>query len=297
MTRPKRHHFVPEWYLKGFTERGSGFLYVYDRDTKHIRKQKPKKVMVIRRYYRQDWAPAGVDPNIIEKTLASKLEPHAKIGLDRLINAPKTVTAEDTAAILVYLEFQRIRVPRQAEAARDLFIQFSLANLPRELADVLLDGLLKGRIKTTESLRLEAMRMGIGKLHPLFRRMAWEVVEAEDGCSFVTSDSPVSFVNRAFVPPNEPGPGLLGTAVIFPIDAKHLLIMRHPEYAPDGQKSPIERVPESQERHGGIHVTYGDRWDEQMVHGQNWTMLKLSHRLIAGNSRAVVHRAVENDPE
>jgi Protein of unknown function (DUF4238) len=126
MTTPKRHHFVPRWYLEGFADGGSGLLYVYDRETKRIRNQRPREVMTIRRYYRQDWVPTGIDPDILEKGLGSTLEPYAKKALYRLINAPGKVTAEDTAALLVYLEFQRIRVPRQAEAAKNLLVSFYL---------------------------------------------------------------------------------------------------------------------------------------------------------------------------
>lgn len=293
MTTPKRHHFVPRWYLEGFVEAKSGLLNVYDRKTKSFRRQKPREVMTIGRYYRQDWAPTGVDPDIFEKALGSKIEPNAKKALERLINAPTEATAEDTAAILIYLESQRIRVPRQAETAKNLLMTVSLLHFPPELATAL----LKGQITISDGFRFDFMRMMTGQLHPFFSRMAWEVIEAEEGCSFVTSDSPVSFFNVAFVPPNEPGPGLLGTIVIFPIKSKYLLIMRHPEYVAGGQRSPIERIPEPQEREGGIYVTYGDKWNKQKVHRQNWTMFQLSHRLIVGNSRAAVQRAVEDDPE
>jgi hypothetical protein len=33
------------------------------------RRQKPKTVMVRNKYYHQDWAPDGVDKNILEKRL------------------------------------------------------------------------------------------------------------------------------------------------------------------------------------------------------------------------------------
>jgi hypothetical protein len=151
-----------------------------------------------------------------------------------------------------------------------------------------------GRITIPEGFRFDAMRMSIGLLHPFFSRMAWKVVEAEEGSSFITSDSPVSFLNVAFVPPNEPGPGLIGTAVIFPIDSKHLLLMRHPEYVPGGQMSPTERVPEIKAEDGGVEVTYGEKWPESMVARQNWRMLELSHRLIVGNSRMAIQRAVDD---
>ena len=86
---PKMHHFVPRSYLARFTDRG-GFLHVFDRSSCSFRRQRPKEVMKINSYYRQDWAPSGVDPNIFEKTLGGWLERDAKESIDRLIHYPAT---------------------------------------------------------------------------------------------------------------------------------------------------------------------------------------------------------------
>ena len=74
--------------------------------------------MTVNYYYRQEWVPSGVDPNILEKTLGEWLEKDAKESIDRLIHEPSTLTAQDTATLLVYLEVQRIRVPRQSDMAK-----------------------------------------------------------------------------------------------------------------------------------------------------------------------------------
>ena len=70
--------------------------------------------MKINSYYRQDWAPPGVDPNVLEKTLGEWLEGAAKDSIDRLIHHPASLTDDDTATLLTYIELQRIRVPRQS---------------------------------------------------------------------------------------------------------------------------------------------------------------------------------------
>ena len=76
--------------------------------------------MKIRYYNRQPWAPQGVDPNILETGLGNDLERKAKYAIDRLIDDPASLDEDDIVTLLTYLEFQRIRVPRQAETAKGL---------------------------------------------------------------------------------------------------------------------------------------------------------------------------------
>lgn len=75
--KPKIHHFVPRSYLARFTD-DEGFLHVFDRSSDQFRRQKPKEIMRINSYYRQAWAPAGVDPDILENGLGEWLEADAK---------------------------------------------------------------------------------------------------------------------------------------------------------------------------------------------------------------------------
>jgi hypothetical protein len=84
MSNPKRHHFVPESYLNGFTEEKTGFLHIYSKRSGLWRRQKPKQVMVRNKYYRQEWAPDGVDKNILEKTIGFTTEPKGLSSLRKL---------------------------------------------------------------------------------------------------------------------------------------------------------------------------------------------------------------------
>ena len=119
------------------------------------------------------------------------MEPEAKRAFERLMSNAESLNDEDTAAALIYLEFQRIRVPRQAHLARQLFQSAIIMQLPSDAVSAVLDGSIKLKIK--DSLRFEYMRILIGHLHPWFARMNWEVIQASADCAFVTTDSPVSF--------------------------------------------------------------------------------------------------------
>ena len=87
--KAKMHHYVPRSYLARFVDDHS-FLHVFDRGTRSLRRQRPKEVMKINSYYRQDWAPERVDPNIMETKLGEWLEAEAKGAIDRLIGASAT---------------------------------------------------------------------------------------------------------------------------------------------------------------------------------------------------------------
>jgi len=117
---PKSHHYVPKTYLSRFAD-PEGFLRVLDHERGQMRRQRPKEVMRIDAYYRQVWAPSGVDPNILEERLAAGIESDIKAVLDCLCETPDRLSS-DQASILAYMELQRVRVPRQAGWASGMIL-------------------------------------------------------------------------------------------------------------------------------------------------------------------------------
>lgn len=290
MSNPKRHHFVPESYLNGFVEDNTGFLNIYSKQSHLWRRQKPKQVMVRNKYYYQDWAPDGVDKNVLERILGSGPEPKGLYALKKLVEAPETLDAEDTANILVYLEFQRIRVPRQAEMAKSLakvVLTLEIMNMPEGR-----EALKRVNVVIEDSLRFEFMRAMRGSLTPYLSRMIWELIEAKHGLSFITSDSPVSFYNVDFLPPAEAGAALYGTIVLFPINKRFLLVMRHPEYE-SGEKKASDALPTDLGiEDGAIEIRKNVIWSEQEVNSHNWLIFQLSHDLVVGESKEVIENAL-----
>ncbi len=285
------HHFVPRSYLARFGD-SEGFLHVFDRSARSFRRQRPKEVMKINSYYRQDWAPPGVDPNVLEKTLGEWLEGAAKDAIDRLIHHPASLTDNDTATLLTYIELQRIRVPRQSKKAKELMRNTILRLAPPDAAAAIRGGEVLLTIK--DSARFDYMRMVIGKLHPWFGRMEWEVFEAESGAAFVTTDSPVSLYNPMAPPPAEPGLALVGTIVFFPLSSRHALLMRHPEFRTDPDVSPLAALPEPPVEDGHIAITHGAVWSPDVVNNFNWKMAQLSDRLVVGEKKEVLEVCTSN---
>jgi hypothetical protein len=287
---PTMAHFVPRSYLKRFTC-DQGFLHVFDRSSRSYRRQRPKEVMKINSYYRQDWVPPGVDPNIAEKILGEWLERDAKDSIDRLIRCPDELTGEETATILIYIESQRIRVPRQFRTAKGLMRATILQLAPCDAADAIRSGKVLLEIK--DSARFQYMQILTGKLHPWFARMEfarmeWEVFEAESGAAFVTTDSPVSFYNPRIRPPDEAGLALAGTMVFFPLSSRYILLMRHPE----GRIDPLAMLPDPTSKDRPLSIEYGTVWSRDVVDNFNWKMVQLSDQLVVAESKSVLEACV-----
>lgn len=246
--------------------------------------------MHVRYYYRQEWAPAGVDQNVLEERLGEWLERTAKNAIDRLILTPSELPEQDIATFLVYLEFQRVRVPRQAERAKALMRDTILRLAPPDIIADIQAG--KFQLTMKKSARFDYMRMMVGQLHPWFARMEWEVIEAEKGSTFVTTDSPLSLYNAACPPPAEAGIALAGTIVLFPLDSRHLLIMRHPEYRKTPSISRLKILPDPIRGDGLLPVTRGAVWSRNMVTSHNWKMVQLSDRLVVGESKEVLEQCI-----
>lgn len=275
---PKNHHYVPESYLSRFAD-SRGRLHVRDMVRNQQRYQRPSEVMAIGRYYRQAWAPTGIDPNILENGLASGLENDIKPIIDCLIQSPEELTDDYAATLLGYLEVQRIRVPRQAAWAKDLMRETILRLAPADIAAQINAGEFQLTMK--DSARFDYMRMAIGSIHPWLARMEWEIFEAAAGSSFIATDSPVSFYNPACPPPAEAGIGLAGTMVLFPLSSRKLLLMRHPECRSVAPLTVLEK-PISQSN--TVALSYGIVWDAAVVRRTNRKMVHLAHELFVADS-------------
>lgn len=239
--------------------------------------------MTIGRYYRQTWAPTGIDPNILENGLASGIENEIKPVIDCLIQSPEDITDEYAATLLVYLEIQRIRVPRQAAWAKDLMRETILRLAPANIAAQIDSGEFQLTMK--DSARFDYMRMAIGSIHPWLARMEWEIFEAEAGSSFITTDNPVSFYNSACPPPAEPGVGLAGTIVLFPLNSRKLLLMRHPECR---SATPLTVLEEPTSQSSTVALSHGVVWDATIVKNTNWKLARLAHELFVAESEATL---------
>lgn len=126
--------------------------------------------------------------------------------------------------------------------------------------------------------------------------MEWEIVTAEAGSSFITTDSPVSLFNVACRPPAEPGIALAGTKVLFPLTSNDLLILRHPGHL--RSRDLLEVLPDPGEINDRVlRIDRGRVWDKKTVTYHNYAMFLLSDRLIVGNSRDILEELISLEQE
>lgn len=279
-SNPRHHHVVSASYLERFTD-SSGFLHVYDRTEDKKTRQRPDNVMHQRDYYRQEWVPKGVDPNIFEKELGKWLENSAKNTIDQLISDSPNLSEQQGSEFLLYLELQRIKVPRQSVMATTLMLDTIMKSAPPDLTDAVRTG--KIQLTINKSARFHYMRMMLKQLIPWFAAMEWEIVTADEESSFITTDSPVSLFNVACRPPEEPGMALAGTKVLFPLSSKQLLILQHPHHL--RSRPPLEVLPHPGEMEDHLHrIDRGRVWNKKLVTRHNHAMFRLAHRWIVGSS-------------
>lgn len=124
--------------------------------------------------------------------------------------------------------------------------------------------------------------------------MEWEIVDAEPGSAFVTTDSPVSFYNPAVFPPGEAGIGLAGTVVFFPLSSRKLLLMRHGTFDADSG-SPLIALPQPEHEDGFVAIDVGAVWPKDLVRRLNWKLFKLSSTLVVAESKEVLEGVLHEE--
>jgi len=107
----RNHHFVPQYYLKGFARPRSkdGTLTVFDLKARKSFTTRPRNVAARRDYNRIEIE--GQDPNVIESKLGL-IEAEADQAFRRIINARSTDNPDDFSFVL--LQIARIAVSNPA---------------------------------------------------------------------------------------------------------------------------------------------------------------------------------------
>lgn len=252
--KPRDHHYVPQGYLRGFTE-DPNVLYVYDKKAKRIRRTSTKGIAYSRDYYTVDTVDeknsSEVEENLgrIESVVIPILSevtedkdlsnpkradlaiyiavqygrtPVAKARMDEVAtivatNETKTIMAEAVNDESKYQEMvERIKAddPDRYVPSRQTLIEWILK--PGPMAKVSMD-----RGTYVKQFFENAWHISEGLL-----RTKWTVIAAAKGSSFITSDNPVGLsVERKLEQHEALAIMLPGVTRYFPLDSKHCLIM------------------------------------------------------------------------
>ena len=242
---PKRHHFLPEFYLRKFSR--DGFLWIYDRKENSYRRQQPKNTAVIGHYYATT-DEAGERDCDVERMLG-QFEGRAQLVIQAL-EASETITPEQRVDLAYYLALQHTRTPRferETEEMADAFHKILIEGMipTVEAAEQVFnckertDGItaesmfdfihqeqfnIKGSRNNTIVMMLDLASKGSKDI----ALMDWVIVHAAKGCSFITTDSPIGYViPEEFKRSGEPVIGLGSDKItkLFPLTQQVALLI------------------------------------------------------------------------
>lgn len=247
MTQPRRHHYIPQFYLAGFTSDGTkdGLLHATDIATGKQWRCKPEGVAHSRDYFRVDVP--GQDPFVIERSFAD-IEGQMATALRTVIET-QSIPIGDTYSFLMHLvALSLARVPVMREntgrpmvQVAEMVLKMTLESPERYYA-TLEDMKQDGRdvsgfpdyetarklslsdhviIKPSQNWNVHSGLMMANIILELLPARNWSLVvpdRPED--IFICSDNPVSVswtVSGLDRPP--PGLGLKNTMVFMPLSS------------------------------------------------------------------------------
>lgn len=249
MTKPKRHHYLPEFYLHGFA--ANGIVQVYDKQRDEYRGQQPVNTAVKSHYYAAEDADGNRNTDI--ETMLSEIESLASKAIEKASSCD-TLTSEDRDNLAIFVAFLWNRVPdfehsinkvhkhavkiladavfSDEETAKRELARFdkdtgnSFAVNAKEIVEFHKKGAYKIEIHRNASLL--AMLTTSFDFANYFRQMDWAFIHAPNGASFVTSDNPFFLYPPPDLPKNSPyGVGILlrGAIKLVPLTQSMVLAM------------------------------------------------------------------------
>ncbi|MEI7612175.1 MAG: DUF4238 domain-containing protein [Betaproteobacteria bacterium] len=113
---PKRQHFLPRFYLEGFTR--DGLVTVFDREKDEIRRQQPVNTAVIGHFYTREDA-EGRQRFELEAFL-SEYEGKAKPVIDKLVANVPDLSADERSDLSIFIALAATRTPDMVNSVQAL---------------------------------------------------------------------------------------------------------------------------------------------------------------------------------
>lgn len=212
MHKPKRHHYLPESYQKGFWDEQARKIFFIDLHIGNRAATHPKNVGVEKHLYRFDTPVEGVSDTAIENPLLSTLDGRYVTALQ---NLEGDFHDEDRQSLAVALAFLRFRTPMMFKDVETRAIGFFLDEIKKNpdkvaqarVAGVSLDDPASFMDSTSEILQvpkdlvLSVFLQSSVDFALTLVDMGWRIYTTDNG-KFITSDKPFSAVE---------GPGLFSS--------------------------------------------------------------------------------------
>lgn len=205
MPNPKRHHYLPRFYLKRFA--AHDLLWVYDRQQQRLRHEHPNSIAVERYYYSLTNGD-GTKDHLVEEWLA-KVEGFASPVFDKIENR-KSILPEERFFLSLFLGVLYCRVPRHEREMNEILTGESRTLLRRNLLDPFTAKSFTSGTPAELLSYVESEKYGlkfdrdfvIAGLAECGRELGkfifiadWTVLHAESCASFATCDVPFGIID------------------------------------------------------------------------------------------------------
>ncbi len=248
----KRHHYISQFYLAGFTSDSTkdGDIYCFDLETKLFRKTKTKEIAFENHF--NDIDAKNVSADVLESKL-SEFEDKVAPAFTKLRKTKNLPFGIELDKILNFMALVLVRNPSVRSAVDKSRTDAYFNYLERNLSSKKIWERFKERIESSgktifnglpykdarEKLLPRSVKLQgdpssyhevefdtIDEILPLLALRSWELVFAPPNNSFITSDQPLSKIWTAPFqpPPNTHGLKSLHTVLLFPVSEDILLL-------------------------------------------------------------------------
>jgi len=251
MPAARHHHYIPRWYLSGFTDTGTadGFITVHDIIEERDFRTRTQGVGAVRDFNRVEID--GIDPDAFERALSS-FETDASQAFDRIIDSGRIQDREDLIYLINTVALLAIHNPTMRNQMNDIqdrimrmISQNAISSQSRY--EKLITAMRSDGIEIPNGVTYEQVRDFIERdeysinipresniqnemelLDPIINELVnrnWSLYTPENPNShFVSCDNPVVLSWRN---PEMRGPigyGLTNTEVTFPVSKRYMII-------------------------------------------------------------------------
>lgn len=233
MNKPKkRHHYIPVFHLKGFTN-SNGCLWVYDKEGKGLFEAAPDSIAFEKHYFSFMDETGKRDSETVENMIM-QIESESA-GVVRKILAEKELTEDERVTFGCFVASMMVRAPNFRDNIRSsmgemikqtsVFMAAHKENFKQmvqrfekdtgEKIDMPVEKLrqwMLNKDKYTVSINPQhAMAMALSQIEHLsriFANMNWAFLKADGGNMFMTGDNPLQYIDPTHNPRSFYGVGL-----------------------------------------------------------------------------------------
>jgi len=214
VSTPKKHHYLPEFYLKKFSTAGE--LWVYDRERDTYDKRRPEITAIRKGFYAIKDEHGKKDYGEVERRL-SVIESHAALAIQKL-DGPLKLKVVELNALALFVALLKFRIPAFERQMNEIGAMFATVEEAKELLAPSVesvqqkleqqgyngaDSLQEARriyekvhageyqVDISPDFRIQKMAQYSDEITQAFLKKPWTLVRSPEGSSFITSEDPL----------------------------------------------------------------------------------------------------------